>query len=65
MGGSPKAYNYEIIERGGFALIFEMQIYPFGYRELVNKIRKVLDMPVDFPNTIPEGIIKRFVSWHK
>lgn len=41
-----------------------MQIYPFGYKELVNKIREVLDMPVDCPNATPEGIIKRFVNWH-
>lgn len=65
MRGSPKTYNYRIIERRGFVLIFEMQIYPFGYRELVNKIREVLDMPVDCPNAIPEGIVKRFVSWHE
>jgi len=42
-----------------------MQIYPFGYKELVNKVREVLDMPVDCPNATPEGIIKRFVNWYE
>jgi len=64
MRQSPKTYNYEIIQRGGFALIFEVQIYPFGQRKLVRKIKEVLEMPVDSPRAIPEGVIKRFVSWH-
>lgn len=65
MRGSPKSYNYDVIGQGGFVLIFEMQVYPFGSRELVNRIREVLDMPVDCPRAIPEGIIERFVRWHE
>lgn len=65
MRNSPKTYIWEIIKRGGFAMIFEVQIYPFGYEKLVNEIKEVLGMPVDCPSAIPEGIIKRFVNWHE
>ena len=64
MRSSPKTYNNEIIQRGGDAMIFETQIYPFGQRNLVNRIREVLDLPVDCPRAIPEGIIDRFIRWH-
>lgn len=64
MRWSPKSYNYEIYQRGGFALLFGMQVYPFGNKELVDKIKQVLKMPVDCPRAIPEGIIGRFVRWH-
>lgn len=62
---APKTYNNEIIERGGFALLFKMQIYPFGQRKLVERIREVLELPVDCPRAIPEGIIRRFLNWHE
>lgn len=65
MRGSPKSYNYEIIKQGGYAMIFEAQIYPFGQEDLVQKIRQVLGLPVDCPKAIPEGIIDRFINWHK
>jgi hypothetical protein len=61
---SPKSYNFEIIKRGGYAMIFEKQIYPFGQAALVKKITGVLGMPVDCPRAIPEGIINRFMNWH-
>lgn len=64
MRGSPKSYNWEIIQRGGYAMIFETQIYPFGQRNLVNRIREVLGLPVDCPRAVPEGIIDRFMKWH-
>lgn len=64
MRGSPKSYNHEIIKKGGFAMIFEAQIYPFGQEELVKKIEQVLELPVDCPKAIPEGIIDRFINWH-
>lgn len=61
---APKSYNYEIIRRGGFSLIFECQIYSYGDRDLVRKIRDILDLPVDCPREIPSGIIDRFMNWH-
>lgn len=65
MRHSPKTYNWEIIQRGGYVMIFETQIYPFGQKELVEKIKEVLGLPVDCPRAIPEGIIDRFMKWHK
>jgi hypothetical protein len=62
---APKTYNYEIIQRGGFALLYEAQIFPFGYDELVNEIKTVLKLPVACPRAIPDGIIQRFLKWHQ
>ena len=64
MRGSPQSYNYEIWRRGGYAMIYEAQIYPFGQTDLVRRIREVLGLPVDCPRAIPEGIIDRFERWH-
>lgn len=65
MRGSPKSYNYEIVKKGGYAMIYEAQIYPFGQTALVKRIRNVLGLTVDCPRAIPEGIIKRFIGWHE
>ncbi len=62
---SPKAYNEVIISQGGFALIFETQIYELSQLKLVERIKKVLDMPVICSKSIPEGIIDRFDRWHR
>jgi len=64
MRQSPKNYNWEIIQGGGFTMIFETQVYPFGQKGLVEKIKEVLNLPADCPRAIPEGIIDRFVKWH-
>ena len=65
MRASPKTYNWEIIRRGGYTMIFESQIYPFGQKQLVEEIKEVLELPVDCPRAIPEGIVGRFVRWHE
>jgi len=62
--GSPKTYNFEVIKKGGYVVIFEKQIYPFGHEKLVKRITEVLGMPVDCPRKIPDGIIERFIRWH-
>jgi hypothetical protein len=61
---SPKSYNNEVIKKGGYVMIFEKQIYPFGQEKLVKKITEVLGMPVDCPRKVPDGIIDRFIKWH-
>lgn len=65
MRHSPKSYNWVIIQNGGYAMIFETQIYPFGQRSLVGEIKEVLGLPADCPRAIPEGIIDRFTKWHE
>ncbi|MBI4285762.1 MAG: hypothetical protein HY670_07695 [Chloroflexi bacterium] len=61
---SPKTYNKMIYDHGGFALIFETQIYEISQGELVRKIKKVLGLPVVCSSAIPDGIIDRFEKWH-
>lgn len=61
---APKTYINLIREQGGFALIFETQIYELSQEALVEKIKKVLDLPVISTTAIPDGIIKRFENWH-
>ncbi len=62
---APKSYIDEIRNRGGFTLIFETQIYPLGQEDLVDKIKRDLNLPVMCSKAIPEGIINRFMKWHK
>lgn len=64
MRGSPKHYNNMIIEAGGYAMIFVAQIYPFGQRDLVKRIKEKLGLEADCPMAIPDGIIDRFMRWH-
>ena len=62
---SPKTYNKLIYECGGFALLYEAQIYELSQERLVKKMKEVLGLPVDCPKTIPSGIIDRFERWHR
>jgi hypothetical protein len=64
MRGSPKHYNNMIYEAGGYAMIFVAQIYPFGQRDLVKRIKEKLGLEADCPRAIPDGIIDRFMQWH-
>ena len=64
MRSLPKTYVYEIMQYGGFALVFEAQIYPFGSKPLVRDIQEVLGLKADCPRAIPSGIIDRFLKWH-
>ena len=62
---APKTYNYEIINRNGYTMIFETQVYPIALKKLVKEIKNNLKLPVDCPSSIPSGIIERFIKWHK
>ena len=61
---SPKTYNKMIYENGGYAMIYEAQIYELSQEELVSKIKKVLGLPVICSKAIPDGIMERFERWH-
>lgn len=65
MRAAAKSYINEIINAGGFALIFRWHLYPFGMRELAKVIREELEMPADCPRRIEAGTIDRFVHWHE
>lgn len=62
---SPKTYNKSVIDRGGFFMIFEKQIYDLSQKALVEKITKELGLSADCPRAIPEGILERFRRWHE
>jgi len=62
---SPKTYNRMIIDKGGFVMIFGSQIYELSQMNLVERLKNELELPVDCPKAVPDGIFKRFVDWHE
>ena len=64
MRAAPKTYIEEIVEQGGFSLIFDWQLYPHGYLTFAKRIHKRLGIPVDSPRAIAQGTIQRFLDWH-
>lgn len=63
---APKSYIYEVVEAGGFVKIFDMHIFPYGTRALIEEIRaKLPGLPVDSPHDLPDTILDRFVQHHE
>ncbi len=62
---APASYIQEIRLRGGYSLIFEWQLYPFGYKKFADEVREQLGLKVDSPRAIQEGTIQRLVNWHE
>jgi hypothetical protein len=62
---APASYIKEIDSRGGFALIFEWQLYPFGQEKFAAEVREQLGLKVDCPRAIQDGTIQRLVRWHE
>lgn len=62
---APKSYMHEIARKGGFGLLFEEQIYPFGHERLLTEVRDVLGLKVQSPRDIKEGDMLRLVNWHR
>jgi hypothetical protein len=61
---APKSYMYEIIKAGGFGLLFEEQIYPWGHAALLNEVKKYLLLKVQCPRDVKEGDMQRLLNWH-
>ncbi len=61
---APKSYNDMIIKSGGYAMIFEWQLYPPGLAELAKELKEQLRLKVDIPRRIADGTIQRFLNWH-
>lgn len=61
---APKSYIELVRRAGGFCLLFEEQIYPFGYRLLMEEVRSTLGLKVQCPRDIPEGHLLRLKNWH-
>ena len=52
-------------KRGGFTLILDYQLYPFGFHTRAKKIQDELDLPVDCPRSLSDQTTKRFLDWHQ
>lgn len=61
----PKEWAWELIERGGYALILKHQLYPWAHRELARKVKEELGLPVDSPRVLYEATMARFVRWQE
>lgn len=61
---APKSYIHEVNQSGGFVLLFEEQIYPFGHNALLAEVRAKLGLKVHSPNDVPDGHMQRFENWH-
>lgn len=59
-----KSYVEMIRQAGGFALLFKWQLYPFGQEGLAREIRQRMGLPVDCPQAISDGTVRRFLRWH-
>lgn len=62
---APKSYMNRIIEAGGIGLIFEQQLYPYGYEALAKTVREQLGLKVDCPVRVPDGTVERAVKAHQ
>jgi hypothetical protein len=60
----PRSWIFELMQRGGFALILKYQLYPWTHRDLAKRVSQGLDLPVDAPRFLAEGTMNRFLKWH-
>jgi hypothetical protein len=61
---APKSYIYDVYKSGGFTLVFEEQLYPWGHKSLLLAVRNQLGLKVQCPKDVPDGHMRRFVKWH-
>ena len=61
---APKSYVNFVREEGGFTLIFQYQLYPFGQKGFADEVRERLRLPTDCPLRIEQGTVKRLLDWH-
>jgi hypothetical protein len=61
---APKSYIEQIRQAGGYTLVVEWQLYPYGTDELARRVRDALSLPVDCPARIADGTVQRFLKWH-
>lgn len=65
MRSAAKTYIHEINLAGGYALIFDYQLYPYAHRDLAQRVKSVLGLPVDCPASIADGTLQRLLKFHK
>jgi hypothetical protein len=59
----PKTWTQALIQAGGYAMIMGFQFYPWTHKEMAEKIRSTLWLPVDTPKRIEQGTMQRFENW--
>jgi hypothetical protein len=62
---APKTYNYRVIQAGGYAMLFGVQMYPFGFASTAERVLRILGLPVGCPSSVPGGTIQAFLNWHE
>jgi hypothetical protein len=60
----PKTYIEEVYQAGGFSLIMKYQFYPVSHRELAQRVKTELNLPVDCPTRLQDATLQRFLKWH-
>ena len=61
----PKTWIYELVRRGGYAMILKYQLYPWTHGELAKRVSQELNLPVDSPKALAEGTMERLMKWHR
>ena len=61
----PRSWIHELINAGGFALVFKFQLYPWTHRQLAKRVQSELGLPVDAPRRLSDGTMARFLRWHE
>lgn len=61
----PRTWIKELIDEGGFALIFEYQLYPWTHLDIARQVALELNLPVDAPKSLQDGTMQRFLNWHQ
>jgi len=61
----PKSWVWDVVQEWrGYCLVFQYQLYPFGYERLAKEVRERLRLPADCPRAISEVTVRRFLDWH-
>jgi len=61
---APKSYMYDIFKSGGFGLLFEEQMYPWGHGALLREVREKFGLKVSSPKDVRDGDMQRLLKWH-
>jgi hypothetical protein len=59
----PRTWAHALVQAGGYAMIMGFQFYPWTHKELADKVRNTLGLPVDTPKRIEQGTMQRFENW--
>jgi hypothetical protein len=59
----PKTWISALYKIGGYAMIMRFQFYPWTHKEIADRIRDELGLPVDTPKKIEQGTMQRFENW--